>query len=108
MIESNLKKWIKNNIVIIAYFFLFIIGLLIRFVFFDKTNGDLDTFLIPWYNEMKENGGIWALKRSIGDYYIPYLLCLAIMTYIPVSPIYLIKVLSALFDLLLAVTVANI
>lgn len=57
---------------------------------------------MPWYNELKAGGGYPALKNEIGDYYIPYLTLMSMMTYLPGSPLYWIKMLSIVFDYIAA------
>ena len=81
--------------------FLFIITLLaliIRFLFLPIRSGDFNGFLIHWFNTLKENGGFLAIKNPIGDYNIPYLTILAGLTYLPISPLISIKMVSILFE----------
>ena len=82
--------------------------LLFRVLCFDHETGDYLTFLKPWTQYFRDNGGFAGLKRSIGNYNIPYLTFLALFSYIPVSELYLIKLLSVGFDLLLAVSIAKL
>ncbi|MDD6189457.1 MAG: conjugal transfer protein TraL [Clostridiales bacterium] len=82
--------------------------LLLRVLCFDKQTGDYVSFLKPWTQYFRDNGGFAGLGRSIGNYNIPYLTFLALFSYIPVSELYLIKLLSVGFDLLLAVSVAKL
>lgn len=82
--------------------------LLLRVLCFDKQTGDYITFLKPWTQYFRDSGGFAGLGRSIGNYNIPYLAFLALFSYIPVSELYLIKLLSVGFDLLLAVSIAKL
>lgn len=82
--------------------------LLVRILFFDHETGDFLMFLKPWTQYFRENGGFAGLGRSIGNYNIPYLFFLALFSYIPVNELYLIKLLSVGFDLLLAVSIAKL
>lgn len=84
------------------------IALLARILFFDHETGDYLNFLKPWTQYFRDHGGFAGLKRSIGNYNIPYLFCLALFSYIPISELYLIKLLSVGFDLLLAVSTAKL
>ncbi|MBR6521563.1 MAG: conjugal transfer protein TraL [Oscillospiraceae bacterium] len=84
------------------------IALLARILVFDHETGDYLMFLKPWTQYFRENGGLAGLRRSIGNYNIPYLVCLAIFSYIPINELYLIKLLSVGFDLLLAVSIAKL
>lgn len=65
---------------------------------------DYVSFLLPWYNELLDFGGISALKYSIGDYNVPYLTLVALLTYLPFPPLYSIKALSIIFDYMLALS----
>ncbi len=82
--------------------------LLLRILFFDHETGDYLTFLKPWTQYFRDNGGFAGLSRSIGNYNIPYLFFLALFSYIPITELYLIKLLSVGFDLLLAVSIAKL
>lgn len=81
--------------------------LLLRILCFDHETGDYLTFLKPWTQYFRDNGGFAGLGKSVGNYNIPYLVFLALFSYIPISELYLIKLLSVGFDLLLAVTIAK-
>ncbi|MBO6014601.1 MAG: DUF2029 domain-containing protein [Oscillospiraceae bacterium] len=69
---------------------------------------DYRDFLSRWVQWFRDNGGFRALKGSIGNYNIPYLYFLAAFSYIPVRDLYLIKLLSILFDVFLAYSVSRI
>ncbi|MFF7453617.1 hypothetical protein [Kitasatospora sp. NPDC008115] len=64
---------------------------------------DFTFFLAHWYRTLDENGGFLALKESgFSDYNVPYLYLLAALTYLPFSALTGIKLVSIVFDLLLA------
>ena len=65
-------------------------------------SNDFLAFLAPWTQFFRDNGGFSALGRSIGNYNPPYLYFLALFSYINIDELYLIKLLSVLFDVLLA------
>lgn len=112
---SNLcfKKIKTENIVVIKVRSLFqlplflvvifsVLGLALRYIGRAHISYDMSTFLIPWTEQIKSNGGLFALGSQIGDYNIPYQFLLAFMTYLPVRIEYSIKILSIIFDYLLA------
>lgn len=74
----------------------------IRIGFFSYETLDYQNFLKHWVEFFRSNGGFSALKYSIGNYNIPYLYFLALFSYIPVNDLYLIKILSCVFDFVLA------
>ncbi len=63
---------------------------------------DYQNFLKQWVEFFRQNGGFAALSQPVGNYNIPYLYFLALFSYLPSSDLYLIKLLSIFFDVLLA------
>ncbi len=63
---------------------------------------DYQNFLKQWVEFFRQNGGFSALSQPVGNYNIPYLYFLALFSYFPVDDLYLIKLLSIFFDVLLA------
>lgn len=61
-------------------------------------SGDASAFLLPWFETIRNNGGIASLGMQVGDYGIPYQFLIAIMTYLPFNPLYTYKFLSCIFD----------
>ena len=77
------------------------IALLLRLCCFDRENTDYEWFLKVWIEFFRENNGLKGLGRSIGNYNVPYLFFLALFSYSSIRDLYLIKLLSVFFDLLL-------
>lgn len=63
---------------------------------------DYQDFLAPWVDFYRQNGGLRALNRPVGNYNVPYLYFMALFSYSKIRDLYLIKLLSTLFDILLA------
>ena len=63
---------------------------------------DYQNFLTRWVRTIREQGGFEALRWNIGNYNVPYLYFLALFSYSSIRDLYLIKLLSILFDVLLA------
>nr|WP_052478513.1 glycosyltransferase 87 family protein [Kibdelosporangium sp. MJ126-NF4]CEL18702.1 hypothetical protein [Kibdelosporangium sp. MJ126-NF4]CTQ98186.1 hypothetical protein [Kibdelosporangium sp. MJ126-NF4] len=78
------------------------VALVARALMVDHQSSDYTMFLSRWYDFIAANGGFGALKHQFADYNVPYLYLLAILTYLPVPPLAGIKIISVLFDLLLA------
>ncbi|MCL2081268.1 MAG: conjugal transfer protein TraL [Oscillospiraceae bacterium] len=78
-------------------------ALALRLAFFDAVTQDYNNFLLPWMNEFRE-GGFLALRTTSSNYNLPYLYILALLSYVPVNDLYLIKILSIIFDFVLAFT----
>lgn len=77
-------------------------ALIIRAFYFDVESDDYTTFLAPWTQFFRDNGGFAALAFFPGNYNPPYMYFLAAFSYLDISELYLIKALSVLFDVLLA------
>lgn len=77
-------------------------ALYLRLSCLDYQTLDYQTFLTKWVAFFRNNGGFSALKQPVGDYNVPYLYFLAAISYLPVPDLYLIKLFSILFDILLA------
>ena len=82
--------------------------LLLRLIWFQTETTDYTDFLLPWTNWYRAHGGLQALGRNVGNYNVPYLVFLALFSYWDVPVLYLIKLLSAVFDLCLAVVLCRI
>ncbi len=93
------------------YIFLIIIttlAIIIRALFFSVESGDYVCFLSVWFDTLKQNGGLAGIKTPIGDYNVPYLTILACLTYLPISSLVSIKLVSIIFDFFGAITAALI
>lgn len=85
-----------------------LISLCIRYSLRDFVSGDSAACLVPWYEEIKNSGGMGALNRQVGNYNMLYQFLIAVMTYIPIKPLHAYKILSILFDYLLAGALAKL
>jgi len=63
---------------------------------------DYQNFLRPWVAFYRNNLGFRSLAYPLGNYNIPYLYFLCFFSYLPTRDLYLIKLLSIFFDVLLA------
>ena len=82
--------------------------LLLRLIWFPTETTDYTDFLRPWTNWYQAHGGLMALGRNVGNYNVPYLVFLALFSYWDVPVLYLIKLLSTIFDLVLAIALSRI
>lgn len=63
---------------------------------------DYQNFLSQWVDYFRENGGLKGLGGSIGNYNAPYLTFLALFSMSRTPDLYLIKLLSTFFDVVLS------
>lgn len=83
-----------------------LIAFAIRWQAIDNLSGDMYHDLGSWFREIKNGGGLIALKDNIGNYNVPYLVILALLTYLPFEYYISIKMVSIIFDYILAISVA--
>lgn len=82
------------------FFFCIIIclGILARYYYLDHVTHDVSAAFVPWFNQLKVNGGFRALAFNVGDYNLPYMTILAATTYLPFKAFYLVKAIPLFFD----------
>jgi Gpi18-like mannosyltransferase len=69
---------------------------------------DYNNFLNPWIGQMQDLSFRKAISAKIGDYNMPYLYVLALISRVNISSLYLIKMVSIAFDVILAYYVMKI
>lgn len=77
-------------------------AMLFRALCLDYAGTDYQNFLTHWYAYFQENGGFQAVAHAVGDYNVPYLYFMAFISYLSVPDLYLIKLFSLIFDIILA------
>ena len=102
LIEKKFIDFIKKHYIIFSFIFVTIVALFLRIKMMDYESSDYIFWLKPWFDYLKENGGLFALNNYPGDYNAPYMTIMALLTYIPVSSLYTIKIVSIIFDFVLA------
>lgn len=80
-----------------------LVALGMRVFLFPFVSRDYEIFLNPWFMEIQENGGFLAIGRPIGDYLPSYIYILAALSYLPISSLYSIKLVSFIGDIVMAV-----
>ena len=79
-----------------------VLAFALRLKFLPFESSDYGQFLHGWFTQMKAGGGLLAIGKNVGDYMPPYFYLLALLTYIPMRDLYLIKLLSFVGDMILA------
>lgn len=101
-LENKLFTKLEQNKDIIFFLIITVLGIFIRIPGKDFVSKDMYVFLIPWYNAIKSQGGIQALSAQVGDYNILYQTIISLFSYLDINCIYLYKLLSCTFDIILA------
>lgn len=111
------KKKKDNNIIwdfidkhhtIIFLIIITFLAMLARGALLKYASGDYDMFLKPWFDSLKNYGGLPGLSKSIGNYTPIYMTVLSILTYFPIDSLFSIKIVSIIFDFLGAIIVYKI
>lgn len=100
--ERRIVDFITSHLIPIAFIVVTVLGILIRIPLRHHISGDASSCLLPWYEEIQNNG----LSNQVGNYNFPYQLAIFLLTKLPLEPLYAYKLLSCGFDLLLAVVCA--
>ena len=93
---------LKSKTALYVSALLILAAMVLRGICMDYETLDYQDFLTRWVKTLKEQGGFKALCYNIGNYNVPYLYILALFTYSKIRDLYLIKLCSILFDILLA------
>lgn len=101
-------KWIIKNKLILIFILITGISAIIRINGIEFQSIDMIKCLYKWFEELKVNGGLNALALNIGDYNMPYMTIMALLTYLPISPLVSIKAVSIIFDFLLAISCVSL
>jgi len=104
-VEKNLVNWIEKHLDIIFLICVTLAAVFVRFCIRKVESPDWISYLSLWFDAIKSGGGFRALSSTPAncDYNMLYQFLVAIMTYIPIEPLYQYKALSCLFDFVLAV-----
>lgn len=99
---------LKNKVNFLFFLSFFILAILIRYAFLEFKTLDYIDFISKWYDFILKNGVFKSFAHNFSNYSPPYLHLLAFSTLLPFKKIYSIKLISILFDFLLAGSVALI
>lgn len=102
------RKLTKNNILILAFVVVTCVSAIVRINGIEFESLDMTKCLYRWFDVLKANGGLNALALNIGDYNMPYMTIMALLTYLPISPLVSIKAVSIIFDFLLAISCVSL
>lgn len=105
-IEQSIKTKLVDKRIFLFIAIITFGALLIRFELRSFVSIDYTVCLSPWFKEIKRTGGILALKHQVGDYNILYQFLISLSTYLPFKNLYMYKMLSVVFDFVLAISCA--
>ncbi len=100
-IEKRFFDFLENKIIYIVLFAATIIGIILRMSGINFQSDDFNSFLNPWWSQISV-GGVQGLAKQVGNYNIPYQIITYIFTLLPFSSLTAYKLISIIFDFLLA------
>lgn len=107
-LENKVWKWIEKEWKFLLFAIITMLGVIVRSSFMPYISDDFTSCLEKWFYTLKDNGGIFALHMNIGNYTAPYMFIMAILTYLPISPLVSIKLVSIIFDFVLACSASKL
>ena len=103
-IEKKILAAVDKHLPVLLMIGCTILGILVRMALRDIRSADFEYCLSPWYDAIAANG----LSQQVGDYNFTYQFVIWLLTKIGVAPLYSYKMISCIFDLVLAITAAMI
>ena len=104
--EKKFLDFIEKHYLLLSFLFITICSFALRYFMRRFESGDFNCCLYPWFQYLKNNGSLKALASYPGNYNAPYVTLLAILSYIPMHSLYLIKGVSIVFDFFMALAAA--
>ena len=99
---------ITSQVVFISFLAVSAAALALRLYMLNEISNDYTAFLSVWLSEMRGLSGVEPITTPIGDYNMPYLYFLFAVSRAPLYDLYLIKLLSIIFDFVLAAGTAKL
>lgn len=108
--EKTMCEFISRKLHFFAIALFFIMGVIIRLNFRWFVSLDMSSYFLPWFHGYKDGGGLAALSHQVSncDYTVFHQVFYAIISYLDIEPLFLIKGYSFAFDLLLSILTAFI
>lgn len=104
-VEKTIFDFIQKHILMIGFLAVTAFGIVLRVCGINYESGDYISFLHPWWNEIAL-AGVDGLRTQVGNYNIPYQIFICLFTQLNFTALYAYKILSIIFDFVLAVSSA--
>lgn len=99
-LRDNWQQWTLLLIALVS-------ALMMRKYLLPHFTGDFTYFMLPWFDHLKLQG-FYGLGQEFANYNVPYLYLLYITTKLPLEALEAVKLISGVFDLVLAAGVVAI
>lgn len=101
--ERKILEWLEKHLPLLLLVAATIIGAILRFDQRHFVSTDYVGYLMPWYEEIRTGGALQGgLREQVGSYNLLFQFLIALMTYLPIDSLFAYKMLSIVFDYLLA------
>lgn len=107
-IEAEIIEAIQKYILKFGFAAVSVLALTLRLACLDVQSWDCVKFLNPWLANLDRFSGLSGIGHNIGEYNVPYMLFLNIVTKTPFTDLYEVKALSILFDYVCALVIIRI
>ncbi len=104
-LEKKALERINKNLPICLILISFLLGAFMRFKMRYFVSIDALGCYLPWYDEIIAAGRLKGIGTQIGDYNVLYQFIMSLLSYLPMIPLYAVKMFSIVFDLLTALCV---
>lgn len=104
--EKRFVAFLEKNYLFVGFIFFNIISIILRKAMFSFESGDYVCYIKPWSDQLRESGGFAGIASYDGNYNMPYVTILALLTYLKTPILTSVKVLSCSFDFALALATA--
>lgn len=104
-VEKKIFDFFQKNILWWLFAAVTALGVGLRLCGIDYLSDDYNSFLLPWW-QVIEAYGADGLSMQVGNYNIPYQILIYVFTQLPLGPLYSYKLLSIIFDVILAFAAA--
>ena len=98
MLIDKIKRYTLENLDASIFFCCVFASVAVRISLFDFVSGDMNSYLLPWYNDILNHGRLSSWGYEIGNYPPLYIYVMTVATLLPVDPIYSIKIMHCIFD----------
>ena len=109
-VDVGINGILQCSLVKIAFVLLLIISFLIRLHLAPVCvlSADYIDYIVPWVNQYRQLGFIGGLSQTIGNYYVPYNVLLAVISLFPWEPYVLVAFTSCLAEYISALFIYRI
>ena len=101
--EKKLLNSLTEKPYILILVLSFLAGAYMRFTMRYFVSVDSLGCYLPWYEEIIATGRIRGIGKQIGDYNVLYQTIMSLISYLPMIPLYAVKMFSIIFDLITAI-----